>query len=189
MTHKMINNNHSTQHKKSKRKWVLTLTLMLVGSGMPGFMSTVLPLNSLQNAAIWICRWKAFNGNRSNTIYTTICSVNHNQIQMVLMYKYIQQQKCSILFVASANRSAISSLRSLFHTWAFNVRDEVHCPLELLPASIQLFLQRGVPKPCGVPFSLEQPRRPDMTFAVDWVLKFKQQLCNRTDCIPAIWIE
>ena len=26
----------------------------------------------------------------------------------------------------------------------FNVRDEVRCPLELLPASVQLFLQRGV---------------------------------------------
>ena len=37
---------------------MLTLTLMLVGNGMPGLMVLVFSLNSLQNAAIWICRWK-----------------------------------------------------------------------------------------------------------------------------------
>ena len=31
-----------------------------------------------------------------------------------------------------------------FHTWEFNVRVEMRCPLELLTPSLQLFLQRGV---------------------------------------------
>ena len=41
-----------------------------------------------------------------------------------------------------------------FSHLGYKVRDV--CSLEFLPASIQLFLQRGVLRPCGVPFSLEQ---------------------------------
>ena len=33
----------------------------------------------------------------------------------------------------------------------YTLPDEVCCPVEFLPASVQLFLQRGVPRPCGVP--------------------------------------
>ena len=74
--------------------------------------------------------------------------------QSLLPWALLEVQITALMFYCCWVDSSFP-LHSLNH----KVRDEVCCPRDFLPASVQLFLQRGVLRTCDVPFtfSLEQP--------------------------------